>query len=316
METTEYLGAHLAFKSRWHKTDEELCRHSMSFILHKSIRNDFFQSYLYLLEKLPLVKLYALTSEVINGEMQFYARAKHFYSEVPASEEGMMGDFVELSSTDLKSSREFLRDFVGGPGKASTDFALDCGSGIGRVSKHVLLPFFKHVELVDMMENFLAEAQNYLCSYRNKVDTYHCCGLQDFTPAPRKYDVIWIQWVSGNLTDKDLLGFLVRCQNSLKENGVIILKDNVARQGCVLDQMDSSVIRDINILSNLIEKSGLTILKQQRQEGFPETCVPVWMIAMQKNPTHARNGVIETGLEVEDFESRERGNEGAHGKPR
>uniref|UniRef100_A0ACB8F1N6 Alpha N-terminal protein methyltransferase 1B n=1 Tax=Sphaerodactylus townsendi TaxID=933632 RepID=A0ACB8F1N6_9SAUR len=265
---------------------------------------------------LGVVKLYALTSEVINGEMQFYARAKHFYSEVPASEEGMMGDFVELSSTDLKSSREFLRDFVGGPGKASTDFALDCGSGIGRVSKHVLLPFFKHVELVDMMENFLAEAQNYLCSYRNKVDTYHCCGLQDFTPAPRKYDVIWIQWVSGNLTDKDLLGFLVRCQNSLKENGVIILKDNVARQGCVLDQMDSSVIRDINILSNLIEKSGLTILKQQRQEGFPETCVPVWMIAMQKNPTHARNGVIETGLEVEDFESRERGNEGAHGKPR
>lgn len=49
-----YKGAHLAFKSRWHKTDEELCRHSMSFDLHKAIQNDFFQSYLYLLEKLPL----------------------------------------------------------------------------------------------------------------------------------------------------------------------------------------------------------------------------------------------------------------------
>nr|XP_056701239.1 N-terminal Xaa-Pro-Lys N-methyltransferase 2 [Euleptes europaea] len=314
MATTEYMGAHLAFKSRWHKTDEELCRHSMSFILHKAIRNDFFQSYLCLLEKLPLVKLYALTSEVINGDMQFYARAKHFYREVPASEEGMMGDFVELSSTDLESSREFLRDFVGGPGKTRCDCALDCGSGIGRVSKHVLLPFFKHVELVDMMENFLAEAQNYLHSYRKKVDMYYCCGLQDFTPAPRKYDVIWIQWVSGNLTDKDLLGFLIRCQNGLKENGVIILKDNVARQGCILDQMDSSVIRDMNILSHLIEKSGLAILRQQRQEGFPETCVPVWMIAMQKNPTQARNGVTEMGLELKDFELRE--NEAAHGKPR
>ncbi|KAL8177386.1 UNVERIFIED_CONTAM: Alpha N-terminal protein methyltransferase 1B [Gekko kuhli] len=249
--------------------------------------------------------------------MQFYARAKHFYREVPASEEGMMGDFVELSSTDVVSSREFLRDLVGGPDKAGTDFALDCGSGIGRVSKHVLLPFFERVELVDMMENFLAEAQNYLRGYKRKVDMYYCCGLQDFTPAPGKYDVIWIQWVTGNLTDKDLLGFLIRCQHGLKENGVVILKDNVARQGCVLDQVDSSVIRDLNILGSLIEKSGLTVLRQQRQEGFPETCVPVWMIAMQKSPTLARNRVREMDLELEDFELRERENEATHGgKPR
>lgn len=52
--TMAYKAAHLAFKSRWHKTDEELCRHSMSFVLHKAIQNDFFKCYLYLLEKLPL----------------------------------------------------------------------------------------------------------------------------------------------------------------------------------------------------------------------------------------------------------------------
>lgn len=108
-----HLGAHFAFRSRWQKTDDELCRHSMSFILHKAIRNDFFQSYLYLLEKIPLVKLYALTSQVIDGEMQFYARAKLFYQEVPATEEGMMGNFIELSNPDIQASREFLRKFVG-----------------------------------------------------------------------------------------------------------------------------------------------------------------------------------------------------------
>uniref|UniRef100_A0A8C8R6T5 Methyltransferase like 11B n=1 Tax=Pelusios castaneus TaxID=367368 RepID=A0A8C8R6T5_9SAUR len=279
----EGKGAHLAFKSRWHKTDEELCRHSMSFILHKAIRNDFFQSYLYLLERLPLVKLYALTSEVINGEMQFYARAKHFYREVPATEEGMMGDYIELSSTDIEFSREFLRKFVEGPGKAGTDRALDCGSGIGRVTKHVLLPVFKSVELVDMMENFLAEAQNYLHGEEDRVKMYYCYSLQEFTPAPQKYDVIWMQWVSGYLTDKDLLEFLIRCQNSLKDNGIVILKDNVAREGCILDPLDSSVIRDLSILRRLIEKSGLTILWQERQAGFPEQCIPVWMLAMQKD---------------------------------
>ncbi|XP_039241022.1 alpha N-terminal protein methyltransferase 1B isoform X3 [Pipra filicauda] len=191
-----YKAAHLAFKSRWHKTDEELCRHSMSFVLHKAIQNDFFKCYLYLLEKLPLVKLYALTSQVINGEMQFYARAKHFYRDVPATEEGMMGDYIELSNTDVESSREFLRKFVGGVGKAGTNRALDCGSGIGRISKHVLLPVFKSVELVDMMENFLAEVPNYLQGKEDRVEMYYCKSLQEFTPAPQRYDVIWIQWVS------------------------------------------------------------------------------------------------------------------------
>ncbi|XP_019383925.1 PREDICTED: alpha N-terminal protein methyltransferase 1B [Gavialis gangeticus] len=289
----EYMGAHLAFKSRWHKTDEELCRHSMSFILHKAIQTDFFQSYLYLLEKLSLVKLYALTSKVINGEMQFYARAKHFYRDVPATEEGMMGDYIELSNIDIESSREFLRKFVGGPGKAGTDCALDCGSGIGRVSKHVLLPVFKRVDLVDMMENFLDAAQNYLQREGDKVEMYYCYSLQEFTPAPQRYDVIWIQWVSGNLTDRDLLEFLIRCQNSLKDNGVIILKDNVAREGCILDPLDSSVIRNLNILRSLIEKSGLIILQEEKQEGFPEQCVPVWMMAMQKDLSHSWGGLRE-----------------------
>ncbi|XP_032552897.1 alpha N-terminal protein methyltransferase 1B isoform X3 [Chiroxiphia lanceolata] len=233
------------------------------------------------------VKLYALTSQVINGEMQFYARAKHFYRDVPATEEGMMGDYIELSNTDVESSREFLRKFVGGVGKAGTNRALDCGSGIGRISKHVLLPVFKSVELVDMMENFLAEVPNYLQGKEDRVEMYYCKSLQEFTPAPQRYDVIWIQWVSGYLTDKDLLEFLIRCQNGLRDNGVIILKDNVAREGCTLDCLDSSVIRDLNILHSLIEMSGLTILREERQEGFPEQCVPVWMLAMQKGPGHS-----------------------------
>ncbi|XP_045248529.1 N-terminal Xaa-Pro-Lys N-methyltransferase 2 isoform X2 [Macaca fascicularis] len=262
-----HLGAHFAFRSRWQKTDDELCRHSMSFILHKAIRNDFFQSYLYLLEKIPLVKLYALTSQVINGEMQFYARAKLFYQEVPATEEGMMGNFIELSGPDIQASRKFLRKFIGGPGRAGTDCALDCGSGIGRVSKHVLLPVFNSVELVDMMESFLLEAQNYLQVKGDKVESYHCYSLQEFTPPFRRYDVIWIQWVS----------------DGLKENGVIILKDNVAREGCILDLSDSSVTRDMDIFRSLIRKSGLVVLGQEKQEGFPEQCIPVWMFALHSD---------------------------------
>lgn len=85
---------------------------------------------------------------------------------------------------------------------------------------------------------------------------------------------------SGHLTDKDLLGFLSRCRGGLRENGVIVLKDNVAREGCVLDLVDSSVTRDMDTLRSLFAKSGLALLGQEKQDGFPEHCLPVWMFAL------------------------------------
>lgn len=58
------------------------------------------------------MKLYAVTCEYIKGEKQFYYRAQDFYKDVPPSEEGMMGDFVEISEIDLEGSRQFLKKFV------------------------------------------------------------------------------------------------------------------------------------------------------------------------------------------------------------
>lgn len=58
------------------------------------------------------VKLFPVTCEYIQGEKQFYYKAQQFYEDVPASEEGMMGDFVEISNVDLETSRRFLKRFV------------------------------------------------------------------------------------------------------------------------------------------------------------------------------------------------------------
>lgn len=52
----EYKAAHQAFRDRWKETDDTMCRHSMSFHLHHTLRSEFFASYLYLVEKIPLGK--------------------------------------------------------------------------------------------------------------------------------------------------------------------------------------------------------------------------------------------------------------------
>lgn len=84
-----------------------------------------------------------------------------------------------------------------GPGKAGTHCALDCGCGIGRVSKGVLLPVFEKMEMADMMEHFLLHAhEEYLGDDADRIETYYCYNLQEFTPPKNKYDVIWMQWVA------------------------------------------------------------------------------------------------------------------------
>jgi hypothetical protein len=43
-------------------------------------------------------------------------------------------------------------------------------------------------------------------------DTGNVSGLQDFSPEPKTYDLIWCQWVLGHLTDEDLIDFLKSCK--------------------------------------------------------------------------------------------------------
>jgi len=49
--------------------------------------------------------------------------------------------------------------------------ALDCGAGIGRVSKLVLLPLFKEVDLLEQNPAFLDKAKTYLV---------RMCGVREY----------------------------------------------------------------------------------------------------------------------------------------
>ncbi len=74
-------------------------------------------------------------------------------------------------------------------------------------------------------------------------------GLEDWPPqesAESKYDLIWNQWCLGHLTDAQLKIYLEKCQKALKEDGLIILKENLSTSGeDVFDELDSSVTRSV-----------------------------------------------------------------------
>ena len=92
--------------------------------------------------------------------------------------------------------------------------ALDCGAGIGRVSKLLLLPIFDKVDLVEQNPHFLHEAeQNYLRPDAAKVGHFFPIGLQSFE-FTEKYDLIWVQWVVGELFNECFCTLRGLCQGS------------------------------------------------------------------------------------------------------
>ncbi|CAK5123978.1 unnamed protein product [Meloidogyne enterolobii] len=93
------------------------------------------------------------------------------------------------------------------------EHALDCGSGIGRITKHLLLPKFNYVDMVDFAETFIEQSEKYIGSEGNsRVQNKFVESLHTFKPSPNFYDLIWIQWVTGQLSDDDLTNFLRRCK--------------------------------------------------------------------------------------------------------
>uniref|UniRef100_A0A8C5T0K4 protein N-terminal methyltransferase n=1 Tax=Laticauda laticaudata TaxID=8630 RepID=A0A8C5T0K4_LATLA len=227
-------------------------------------------------------KTTTMASDVVEDELEFYSKAEKYWRDVPPTVDGMLGGYGHISSIDISSSRKFLHRFLrDGPNRTGTALALDCGAGIGRITKRLLLPLFKSVDMVDVTEDFLNKAKTYLGTEGQRVRNYFCCGLQDFSPEPNTYDVIWIQWVIGHLTDEHLLHFLQRCRLGLRPNGIIIIKDNMAQEGVIMDEVDSSVCRDLEVVCKIIRHAGLSLLAQEKQENFPDEIYHVYTLAMR-----------------------------------
>ncbi|XP_026152429.1 N-terminal Xaa-Pro-Lys N-methyltransferase 1 isoform X2 [Mastacembelus armatus] len=220
--------------------------------------------------------------DIAHDEVSFYSNAEDYWKEVPATVDGMLGGYGSISIIDINGSKDFLRKFLGeGEGKTGTRCALDCGAGIGRITKRLLLPLFSTVDLVDVTQEFLDKAKIHLGEDSKRVGNYFCSGLQDFAPENGHYDVIWIQWVIGHLTDEHLVKFLQRCQKALRPNGLIVIKDNVSYEGVVPDEVDSSICRDLAIVRSLVAKAGLRIIHEEQQMNFPKEIYQVHTLALR-----------------------------------
>lgn len=224
-----------------------------------------------------------VTKETVKEN--FYTDAKKYWSSIEPTVDGMLGGFERLNAADVRGSRDYLHSMFRIKPAPRRRVALDCGAGIGRVTKRVLMPEYDRVDAVEQDKKFADKIYEFV-GQSPKLGEVFNQGLQEFTPEPGKYDLIWTQWVLGHLTDEDLIAFFGRCIKGLSKNGMIIIKENVTATSPQpeIDLNDSSVTRPIMHLKQLIVRSGLRILRVSLQSGFPPGILPVYMITAK--PAH------------------------------
>uniref|UniRef100_A0A182JS85 Alpha N-terminal protein methyltransferase 1 n=1 Tax=Anopheles christyi TaxID=43041 RepID=A0A182JS85_9DIPT len=141
--------------------------------------------------------------DVIADSKNYYNNAKTYWSNVSPTVDGMLGGFGSISFIDIRGSEQFLKQLYKQKPAPGRKRALDCGAGIGRISKNLLLPWFDQVDLVEQDGQFCQTARTELADFSSKLGTVFNAGLQDFSPEEGRYDIIWAQWVLGHLTDED-----------------------------------------------------------------------------------------------------------------
>ncbi|KAK4348130.1 hypothetical protein RND71_034469 [Anisodus tanguticus] len=236
---------------------------------------------------------------------QWYNKGINYWEGVEATVDGVLGGYGHVNAPDIKASEDFLNTILAerfpDAGRGHHLVALvywfimrgqygsigaDCGSGIGRVTKNLLIRYFNEVDLLEPVSHFLESArvnlapENLMVSDLHKASNFYCVPLQEFTPDAERYDVIWVQWCIGHLADDDFIAFFKRAKVGLKPGGLFVLKENIARTGFVLDKEDKSITRSDSYFKELFNQCGLYIYKMKDQKEFPDELFAVKMYAL------------------------------------
>lgn len=208
-----------------------------------------------------------------------HAASIRYWSSLPSTTSnmlGMLGTYPWYTRIELQGSKNFLnkvrRLLPALQSEGKFNLGVDCGAGVGRVTEGFLRHVCTVVDAVEPVQKFTQVLQEGQLKKDGVIGDIYTLGLEDWYPE-KKYDLIWTQWCVGHLTDAQLVQYVSRCRNSLTENGIIVIKENLSTHPGnqdMYDDEDSSVTRTDAKFKQIFEEAGMEVIKSEIQTGFPK----------------------------------------------
>ncbi|ORC90987.1 SAM-dependent methyltransferase [Trypanosoma theileri] len=217
-----------------------------------------------------------LRGDLYNKETGWYGKSLEYWSSVPATVSGVLGGMEHIHDVDVKESREFVTSL---PDRGTTR-ALDCGAGIGRITKTLLSTMYTITDVLEPVPKMLDKAKEELKGL--PVGEFILSSMETATLKPHTYDLIVIQWTAIYLTDEDFVKFLAHCKTALTPNGYIFFKENCSSDdGFIVDKEDSSLTRSDAHYKRIFAAAGVEVVKEAMQKEWPEDLFKVKMYALR-----------------------------------
>lgn len=220
------------------------------------------------------------------SEDEWYQRCvAHWSAMEDKDHDGVLGGYGAIDAEDAAGSLKFIDECVPGGASRSWRRALDCGAGVGRVTRDVLLHLAENVHLVEVSASLLDQAreQPALQTHAGRLE-FTQVSLREFAPPPGAYDLVWAQWVLGHLTDHDVVQLLTRCTAALRPGGAVCVKDNTCTPShCErgrkyhIDRQNAGVVRTHVHLRSLFRMAGLKLVRASGRCDFPDD---IWDVRM------------------------------------
>jgi len=224
-------------------------------------------------------------SSIINpttkSKINFERISEDYWLSKTANVSNMCG-ISELNEEDIAHSNKIFHDL-----KIDKNFnrALDVGAGIGRITFNVLYDKCEKIDMLDINRKFLESALIKEKEMKgNKIHRLYPQKLQDFN-FEFIYDLIFIQWVLEYLNEENFVKFLSNAVSHLKDDGYIIIKENVnlSDDNVIFIEEEGSLIRPIKFFESVfknfrlnVKSDELVIYKNVKYEIYDVNC---WVLS-------------------------------------
>lgn len=191
----------------------------------------------------------------------------------------MLGGLAYVHSDDVAWSRKFIKGLQ--KKKVIRDKAvLDIGAGIGRVSSYCLKDCFVNVDMLEQNKVFIEASETNFAKgrIRNRFNI-PVQQIGSLVEKGMKYDLVWIQWVVGHLSDEQFVDLL---KSAKQLANTVIIKDNYVHQGedFWFDETDGNILRSMALFDDVFRAAGLKVIEAEDQPTWPKNLMPIkiWVL--------------------------------------